>query len=225
MGRAVVAKGRKRKEGKRTASGQLSRSKGERAKRGQHDVRSVALAQPHRAWLAENRRTDQRAESEIGRLCLGGRITEAQYWAGDRWARLIGEFHQVLATPMPTGSMLGRMVADPVRGDREGDVGAAERPETEEERRERVLVQHDGAMRALRRLGVDSRDVFAAMESIVIHGRPAGEQKDLDALRAGLTQLARLWRMEMPTEGRIRAECGERSRWQHEEKVLDIINV
>lgn len=220
-----LAKGRKRKMGKRTASGQLSRSKTERAKRGQQDVRAVALKQPHRAWLGETRRADQRAESEIGRLCLAGRLTEAEYWAGERWRQLVHDFHRVMATPMTTCSALARMVAEQVgKEDVAGEVGAAERPESEEERRERVLDHHRKAMSTIRRLGDMARPAFTVMENAVLHDRGVETAADLDALRAGLSQLARLWHLTDPTEERpIRSHRGDKATWDHEEKEINII--
>ena len=220
-----MAKGRKRKSGKRTASGRLSRSKSERAKRGIQDVRAVALQQPHRAWLGESRRADQRAESEVGRLCLAGRISEAEYWVAERWRRLILEFHQVLASPVCTGSPLSKILPTYVEaGDVAGECDAAECAESEEERRERVLVQHRAAMRAIGRLGADAREVFTSLEAIVMHGRAAGEEYSLRALRAGLAQLGRLWRITESDDDRpLRGSRSEKPRWDHEVREVIIV--
>ncbi len=67
---------------------------------------------------------------------------------------------------------------------------------TDEERRERVLVQHSAAMNAIRRLS-DKRQVFAVMESVVLRDAEI-DFALLQVPKAGLGQLARLWRMERP---------------------------
>lgn len=219
-----MAKGRKRKAGRRTVSGKLSEARSEREKRGLGDVRAVVMNQPHRAGFGKDRRLDQRAATEVGRLFMAGRISEAEYWAAERWARLVGEFHQVLASPVTTSTMLGRLVADGYQDAREGDVGAAERPETDDERRERVLVQHDAAMRVLRRLD-DAQAVFRVMEAVVLHDRCAEDARARLALRAGLSQLARLWRLAAPKEGesRVRFYRSDRPTWPHEVRIVDIV--
>ncbi|MBS9476223.1 hypothetical protein [Ancylobacter radicis] len=188
-------------------------------------MRSVALQQPHRAWLGETRRADQRAESEIGRLCLAGRLTEAQYWAGERWMQLVHDFHRVMATPMSTCSAMARMVAEPVgKEDVAGEVGAAERPESEEERRDRVLGHHRKAMITIRKLGDMARPAFTVMENTILHDRGVESDADLEALRLGLSQLARLWRLTDPTEERpIRSHRDDTATWDHEEKEINII--
>lgn len=228
----MARKGRKRKDGLRTRSGKLSEANAERAARGLQSVMAVALSQPHRVWLGKGRRGDQLAENALGRLLLAGKITESEYWAGDRWRRLVGEFHQVLASPAMPGSSMGQMVADEVdkdsrnREERSGtDVGS----ETEEERLDRVLAQHGAAMSAIRRLP-DRRQVFVVMEGVVLR-EGAVDEDGLVALKAGLGQLARLWRMERPhdpleashgAKPKVRAQCAERPEWKHEERELDI---
>lgn len=228
----MARKGRKRKEGKRTRTGKLSEANAARAARGLKGAMDVALAQPHRAWLGKGRRTDQLAENALGRLKLAGKITDAEYWAGDRWRNLIGEFHQVLASPVMPSSALGRMVAEEVNEDsrrRLEESGTAERQESDEERLDRVLAQHGCAMSALRKLD-DARAVFTAMERIVLADGEADESS-LKALKAGLLQLAHLWRMqerEDPIEekhGRkpkVRAVRTDKALWGHEEKELSI---
>lgn len=218
----MARRGRKRMAGQRTKSGQLGRSKAAKEERGVGDVRGVAMQQPHRVWLGDTRRLDQRAVSEIGRMFLAGRLTEAEYWAGERWRRLIQDFHIVLATPMPAGSPLGLMVASKVDGEEES--GTAERPETDEERRDRVLVQHKAAMACLRKSG-DARAVLGEMERAVYHDVACG---DFQALKIGLGALAKLWRMsELEEDGpaRVRGHVGkgDKPRWEHEEKEVTIV--
>ncbi|MDR6953802.1 hypothetical protein J2X65_003165 [Ancylobacter sp. 3268] len=213
--------------GKRTPSGKLSESTDERAKRGLGDVRSVVMSQPHRAGLGKDRRMDQRAATAIGRLFMTGRIDEAEYWAAERWFRLIGEFHQIMATPITTTTVLGTMAAGD-RGDRDGDVGAAERPETEEERRERVLGHHGSAMNILRGTS-DHRAVFRTLEAVVLYDCPIGGEAELIVLKEGLSALARFWRLRSPPKAdeelpvRVAGHRYDRPVWPHEERIVNIV--
>lgn len=219
----VKRRGRPRKAGKRMASGKLSQTIADRDARGLGDVRAVALSQPHRAWLGETRRLDQKAESEIGRQLLTEKITEVEYWAAERWRNIIREFHIVLATPMNTMSALGQMVTSSIDPDawRSGESGSTEMPETEEDKRDRVLAQHGAAMSWLRRCG-DAAAVFSEMERVVIHDLPVN---DLKTLKRGLQELAKLWRMKEPdddTVNRICGQRGERPTWDHDVKEVAI---
>jgi hypothetical protein len=60
-------KGRKRKSGRRTASGRLIPDK--------TDFKGFVAAQPHRNWLPEGQRRDEKAGDVLGCLNLTGRIT------------------------------------------------------------------------------------------------------------------------------------------------------
>lgn len=214
----MARRGRPRKNGKRTASGQLSRSTLavlERAEREQ------VMAQPHRACLPEALRMDQRAESAIGRMFLMEDITEAQFWAADRWRSIVAQFHVVLASPMTGGSMLGRIVAPGAGQDEES--GKNERPETEEEMRERVLDQHGEAMRAIRSLD-HSPLVFRVMEAVVIKDEACRNPQALARLVSGLDALCRLWKLSNDSGSRkLRATKQEKGAWPHEEKEVHIV--
>lgn len=214
----MARRGRPRKQGKRFPSGKLSEKP--------RDVRDVVCAQPHRRGLAEDLRRDQRAETEIGRLFLSGLISEAKYWAAERWRGVVREFHVVLATPMQRSSALASMVAPGMEETQEADHLAAERPETEIEKRKRVLKAHGAAMRAIRSVA-ESGSVFAVLEAVVIEDRPCGEM-EMDLLKRGLSALCWHWRMEDRAPGeepdvRVSGMRAERPSWGHEEKELKIV--
>ena len=82
-------KGRPRKTGPRYRNGNLRPS---------HEPATspavVAASQPHRAGLGD-RAADQKAESELGRLALRGRISPLQYLAGQKYA---AQWRSYLAT-------------------------------------------------------------------------------------------------------------------------------
>ncbi|QIB32646.1 hypothetical protein [Ancylobacter pratisalsi] len=182
------------------------------------------MAQPHRAVLPEDCRMDQRAGTEIGRMFLLGRISEAKYWAAERWQSIITQFHVVLATPMVGGSSLGRMVAPGIGQDEAS--GNSERPETEEEMHDRVLAQHGAAMRVLR--DIDHAPlVFMALEHVVLKGLPASA-KQVERLNQGLSALCRLWKMDedgagYPQRAGTRKTAHSKAPWPYDEKEVKIV--
>lgn len=211
--------GRRRKIGPRQPNGEPKRQP--RAVR-RDEIMGTAIEQPHRRWLPESVRLDQRAESALGRLFLAGLITEPECWAGERFRSLLREFHVVMASPI-TVSTAAVMVANGVETPAEADHLAAEKPETEEERAERVLRMFGGAKQRLSRLecgGHAVRDIDAlVMRDIVpLH---------LDAVRAGLRALAKMWHMEDVQEDYLRRSEGYRSgtrpEWPHEEREVEIV--
>ncbi len=178
------------------------------------------MAQPHRSWLAEDKRKDHRAETQIGRLLLAGRISEPKYWAAERWRSIVRQFHLVMATPVQAGSTLGGMVSSGNDQDVAGDVMAAERPESDEEKRKRVLAQHGRAMSAMRALP-GCAQIFATMERVIIHDHACVEA-DVPRLVSGLEALCSLWKMPDPEPNaelpvRVTAVRGERQAWNRTE--------
>lgn len=99
-------KGRKRKSGRRYPSGDIVRTPAV-------NYRGMAEEQPHRAWLPESVRGDERAASVIGCLNLLYRtsrlpsakrpgLTDRQYNAGRRFSVITGEFRAAIGTPRGT---------------------------------------------------------------------------------------------------------------------------
>lgn len=87
-------KGRKRKSGRRTPSGQLATPK--------IDYRGLVACQPHRNWLPVALRESERAESVLGCLNLLKRISDHDYAAGRRFAVIVGAYRSVIGTPRGT---------------------------------------------------------------------------------------------------------------------------
>ncbi|MEP9368671.1 hypothetical protein [Xanthobacter sp. VNH20] len=189
---------RPRKTGRRLKSGRLAEDpRPVRAK----SVTDVATSQPHRRWLPDDVRLDQRAESALGRLYLARLITQPQCWAGERLRGLLREFHLVLASPV-TVSTAAIMVAEGVERPAEAEYLAAERPETEEERRERVLAQFEAVKRCIGRLE-SARAVTAELDALVMRDLvPAA----LGNIEAGLTALADLWGYRDDDPGMVRVK-------------------
>lgn len=112
----VARRGRHRKPGHRHPGGRLIRE-------GEHRLspRVIAAGMPHRRGVRAEDRLDQRAESELGRMCLHGQIGEAQYLAGQAWAQVVGAYRGVIAGPRPLAGMgrglncKGEAFCDPCR--------------------------------------------------------------------------------------------------------------
>lgn len=158
-------KGRKRKSGRRTASGGLARKS--------VDFRSMAAAQPHRIGLPEALRTHERAASVIGCLNLRGAISDQQFEAGRLYAVAVGAYMATIGGPTLTaGEGRGYECA-----------GARDCPADSCICRMRHA-RYDGAYRALAAAG---RPALMAVNRTAVHD----EASDIAALRMGLSALAR----------------------------------
>lgn len=182
-----MAKKTRRKQAKRTPSGQISRAGINQ------DPRSTALAQPHRRWLPEAMRKDQRAESALGRLYLAGYLTEGQVTAGERWRRLMTDYAQVIDAPRPSAGVLARMIEEKAGPDTEpppDDDVKQDIALSEEEFRDRTLE----AVRAARQ-EISARDGSGAVQRtltrVVIDDT---DVRDITHLIVGLHALATFWR-------------------------------
>lgn len=190
-----MARGRKRKMGKREPNGRISRADTQR------DVREVALSQPHRRWLPEGKRSDQGAECIVGSAYLASLITEPQSWAAAKYRRLVDEFHQVLATPVTRQSASAVGVTASLETPAEADHLAAIVQETPEERAERVIETMNAVTRLFGKLD-DGKSLRRELDAVVLEGAPI---TSLAFLRAALGELARLWRLDVDARPTKRA--------------------
>lgn len=87
-------KGRKRKSGRRTASGRLIAEK--------LDFKGFVAAQPHRNWLPPSLQAHERASDVLGCLNLLKLISEHHYEAGQRFAVIVGAYRVAIGTPRGT---------------------------------------------------------------------------------------------------------------------------
>ena len=96
MGKAVSARrGRRRADGARTPTGQLSRRLMDEIG-GQAPSAVVRLVQDSLRGYA-----DEVYGAPLGRLFLDGKLTAAEFEAGKRWDRLIRRYHFAIAAPLP----------------------------------------------------------------------------------------------------------------------------
>lgn len=182
-----MSKKTRRKQAKRTPSGRISTAGAT------VNPREMVTQQPHRRWLPERMRKDQRAENALGRLYLAGYLTEGQVVAGERWRRLMADYARVIDAPRPTSGVLARMIEEKAGPDTEpppdDDVrqgGAI----SEEELRDRVL----DAVRSARG-EIAKRDstgtVSRVLTQVVIDDV---DVQDITYLIVGLHSLATFWR-------------------------------
>lgn len=179
-------RGRSRRQVQREPSGKISRAVAT-------DPRTTVLAQPHRRWLPEGARNDQRAENALGRLYLAGFITEGQVSAGERWRWLMADYARLIDAPRSSPGALARMIEEkagaeiepPPADDVRGTV-----TETDEEFRDRVLTAIHAA-----RVEVAGRDptgaVARALQTVVVDDI---DVSDITHLIIGLHALATFWR-------------------------------
>lgn len=191
IGQDMSRAGRKRKSGKRYASGDLVPARAP-------DDRIRAARQPHRRCLDEAVRLDERAESPLGRLLLrgllatvdaigttnaGGDAAAARYDAGCAYVAVTGAYRAVIEAPTSTsgsGRGFGCAVeqtndADTCRRDPDG-CGCLRRKQ-----------RYDGAFEALvRRAGMRAA---RAVARVAVHREDIPE-RDLPYLVAGLDALA-----------------------------------
>jgi hypothetical protein len=167
----MARRGRKRKIGLRHPGGDLVRL--------QFDLRGLATLQPHRVWLPEEKRMDQKAGSPLGCLNLLGVLTDAQYLAGVRYAVVVGKYRAVIETPSATAGA-GRGYDCP------GDLKCGRGPGEDCECRQRKE-RYDEAFAAVIEAG---QRAARAVARVAVHGEqcPRGALPDL---KRGLDALAK----------------------------------
>lgn len=186
----VGRRGRKRKAGPRHPSGALVRAKSERG----IDDRVRCGRQPHRRMLSENRRTDDRAASPIGRLLLSGllnRFGEAgrgeisdqardRFEAATMFVQIVGAYRSVIMTPRATaGAGRGAGECAQLCNAAHALLSAAQRIEVHDGLFDREACpclarkwRYDGCFEALTRAG---RPLLLAVNRAVVHEQAIDE--------------------------------------------------
>ena len=169
--------GRKRKSGRRKPSGRLVQERRE-------NPRDVVAAQPHRRRLPKNLRTDERAESELGRLYLAGLgnpdagIDEDRYNAGTRFAAAVARYRETIETPRANpGAGSGRSFACGAVADGHCDPATCA-----------CLKRRIAYTDAYDALAAGGQRTTREVSRVAVHGDSV---TDLALLRAGLGLLAR----------------------------------
>ena len=107
-----MARGRKRKPGKRYACGKRTRQETER------DAMSVAIEARRRHFgVTAKQAKDERLGTALGRLAFRVMISETQYQAGVAFAQLYQQHHTVLGLPSPSPrSVAGLLINEGIFG-------------------------------------------------------------------------------------------------------------
>lgn len=212
-----MSKRTRRKQAKRTASGRIS------TVGVTEDVRAIALAQPHRRWLPERLRKDQRAENALGRLYLAGFLSEGQILAGEKFRRLMLEYAAVIEAPRLPPTIMARMSfelmgrPEPIENvDRAGSVSYI--AETEENRRIRVLNAVERVRFELRARGETSR-AWRDLYAVAVEDK---EPQDIVHLVVALNVLAAAWRTVDDGKRPIRGSSDGDNCWGHDERIVEI---
>lgn len=124
-----MGKGRKRKQGKREANGRIQRPTHSQLE--QENMRPAMEYRERVLGVPPKLVRDQKAATLIGRLCLSGAISEAQWQAGEDWHSLMEAMYA--AANAPRGFKTG------------GNGSGVELGEDEEARRYRSLKAKFGA--------------------------------------------------------------------------------
>lgn len=175
----MARRGRTRKKGIRERNGRTLRASRRQTERSA-EIFSVAAAQPHRARYGEQFR-DQRAECELGRLCLDGVLTAIQYEAAVAYRRVVASMRREICAPMPNAkSHSGMMLAQG------GQAATAQQisDEAEEEKFWRALGKHSDAVRSM------SADQKRAVDGVVLDDRSIYDSISVFDLTGGLNLLA-----------------------------------
>ena len=191
----MTRKGRKRKPGPRTPSGALKRSK--------QDAKVTVLAQPHRAWLPERQRVDQKAVDELGRMFLAGRLfakqqpperAEVLWAAGQQYQSLMVSYRRAIGAPY-TGRSAGF--------DYVSEGANAPQPsatDTDEERYDRVCRALDEATAALKGWAATPHAATvqkAVLDAVCLRNEAILRTAD-HILHDALAALAWLWKLDRP---------------------------
>jgi hypothetical protein len=168
--------GRKRAYVEREANGRAQRQR-------PTEVETIAELQPHRMCLPPEMRMDARAENNLGRLNLLGTLSDDQYEAGRRFAKIVMLYRAVVAPPAHPRSL---------------DIGAAKgRGSIDDDECEARKISYNWAFEALGRTQMPDGSMSTgianlaqrAVSAVAVHDQDC--PTSVDYLRAGLDALAR----------------------------------
>lgn len=207
-------RGPKKKSGKRHKCGKLVKQTPQEKQEAAVEVgvnyAKLAAQQPHRrgielpANLSDRQRakigdpgTNPRAATEFGRMALEGLISEAQYVAGEKYARVVGKWRAMIGGP--------RAIAGIGRGyDCKADCRHTYPPDPCECRDRQQA--HDAAFKAL---GPAGAAAHAAVDCVVLCNQTlSGDALTIVDLRAGLSALAKHFESESEREVKYAERVG-----------------
>ena len=190
-----MARGRKRKSGKRHPSGKLVQPRLEETQR---EVMSTVLeARERHCGVSQRQAQDERRGTALGRLAVLGAITPSQYAAGELYGEVMARHRAVMGLPMAQPrSVTGLLI-------NEGIFGGGE-PVHDPSLIDRIRKEAAAAMMVLRD---GDRDMPAGMRrgpSLLVHSLVCYDvdaalwsAADLKWLGHGLDALAKLYRIRI----------------------------
>jgi hypothetical protein len=182
-----MARGRKRKPGKRYPSG-----KRVPAELQCEALSTVTAARQRHYGVSSRQARDQRLGTVLGRLAFREAITPEQHQAGEQFAALVHRHHVILGLPPPGPRSVTGLLA------REGIFGGSS-PEPDPSLVHRVRRRYAEASDALDRCDREQRCTAGPKPSCLVRSAAYAEEdlqwnnSKLDRLRAGLETLAELF--------------------------------
>jgi hypothetical protein len=182
-----MARGRKRKPGKRYPSGKRIPAELQR-----EALSTVVDARQRHYGVSSRQARDQRLGTVLGRLAFCEAITREQFQAGEQFAALVHHHHVVFGMPLPhPRSVTGLLDREGIFGGSSGDPD----PFTVDRLRRRYAE----ATAALDRCDREQRRTAGPKPSCLVRSAAFAEEdllwndSKLDRLRAGLDALAELF--------------------------------
>jgi len=188
-----VARGRKRKSGKRHPSGKLVQP---RRAESQGDIMGPVLEARQRHFGVQARQArDERLGTALGRLAFTGKITPDQYAAGELYGELMARHNAVMGLPIDQPrSVTGLLINEGIFG------GGA--PDPDPELVDKIRRQAAGAMLMLRGADQEVAGRAGRRPGVLVHILACHDvealrwsQADLHNLRLGLDCLCRFFRI------------------------------
>jgi hypothetical protein len=190
MEQSMTRKGRKRQAGPREAAGRLVRTSAEPDK-GYSPAAIKRLADCAIAGVA-----DAAYGTSLGRLYLEGRLSAAQFAAGQRFDRLTRRYLQAIAAPRPDPRSIG--LGD---GPRSADIDPESQAGREQMADHRATIAAMGEARAV--LSGSGKGAEAAVRALCEAGELPAGWSGHSALAAGLSGLAAHWHLERKARSRV----------------------
>ncbi|MBY0303630.1 MAG: hypothetical protein K2W86_00570 [Sphingomonas sp.] len=196
-----MAKGRKRKTGKRHPSGKLVQPSGAETQR---EVMATVLdaRQRHYGVTARQAR-DERLGTALGRLAFGEVITAEQHAAGQKYAEIYHRHHAVMGWPMPFPASVTAILAS------DGILGGVGAPPSRE-LVEKVRRHYNAVLDVLNRCDRDRLDAPGKAPSVLAYrlvclDEDAGSwpQADRHNLSFALDALAELFGMARDSHRKV----------------------
>lgn len=188
-----MARGRKRKPGKRHPSGKLVQASGAESQR--EVMATVLEARQRHFGISARQARDERLGTSLGRLAFAGKIMADHFAAGERYGELMARCHAVMGLPMDQPrSVTGLLI-------NEGIFGGGT-PDPDPELVEKIRRQAAGAALMLRTCDQDAAGKAGRRPSVLVHLLACHDIEalrwspaDFHNLRLGLETLCRFFRI------------------------------